>query len=246
MTSPNFEKSFWETILEFKHIFAIFFAIIIGLVLVFNFVSFGYRSNYTFESDWVRDYNVRIGKENAEVKLIYFYDLQCPACKSNDPDLKKIVEKYSDRIEIVYRNMPLDALHPFAIPAAQGAQAVAKQNKSLYFEFKDQIFANQESLNISTIESTAKRLVGLDYDMWLKDYQSNNIKEEVQFDAKDIKETTLPPSTITKDNDNKGLIKSSGTPTNLLVKNGKVLDWWSGGLSAERQGENIDRALLPQ
>lgn len=245
MTSPNFEKSFWETILEFKHIFAIFFAVVIGLVLIFNFVSFGYKSNYAFESDWVRGYNVKIGKENAEVKLIYFYDLQCPACKSNDPDLQKIVDKYKDRIEIVYRNMPLTNLHPFALPAAQGAQAVAKQNKDFYFEFKKQIFANQESLNISTIESTAKRIEGLNYDQWLKDYQSNNIVDEVKFDEKDIKEATLPESTITKDAKNVGLTKSGGTPTNIVLKNNKIFDWWTGGLSAEKQGEVIDRALLP-
>ena len=241
----SYDKGLWQTLVEFRNVFiGLLIALLIGVGIYF-WIGNSSKGNevYKFESSWVRPYNVKVGKPDSNVKLVYFYDLQCPACKANDVDLEKVKVAYSEKVEFVYRNMPLTQLHAYAGIAAKGAQAASRQGTDKYFEFKKNIFAVQETLSPDKIETAAKQVVGLDKAQWDKDFKSISVENEVAWDKKDITDQELPESTIIKDGNNKSVTKASGTPTNLVLKDGKIVDWWTGGLSSEKQSAVLNKAL---
>ena len=243
MNNYSYDKGLWETIKEFKNIFIGLMIVILVCIGLYFYVSKNNNDGYKFESSWVRPYSVKIGKTDSNIQFVYFFDFQCPACKANDSDLEKVKSAYKDKIGFVYRNLPLTDLHAYAGIAAKGGQAMAKQGNDKYFAYKAKIFTAQETLTPDAITTAAKGVDGVNFDQWDKDFKSSVIENEVVWDKKDITETTLPPSTINLDDTNKGVTKASGTPTNLIIKDGKIVSWWTGGLSSDKQIAIVEKAL---
>jgi protein-disulfide isomerase len=46
------------------------------------------------------------------VTLVEFSDFQCPFCKQSQATLKQLQERYPGKLKLVYRDSPLDQLHP--------------------------------------------------------------------------------------------------------------------------------------
>jgi protein-disulfide isomerase len=99
------------------------------------------------------------GPADAAVTLIEFSDYQCPFCKRAEPVVKQLMQKYPNDLRLVYRNMPLDALHPRARAAAIAAVCADKQGK--FWEYHDKLFDNQQALADSDLEKYATDL-GID------------------------------------------------------------------------------------
>jgi protein-disulfide isomerase len=105
------------------------------------------------------DDDARIGSANAPVEIIEFSDFQCPFCSRAAPTMKQIVSEYGDKVTIVYRDFPLDSIHPMATPAAIAAECVREQSDDeTYFEYHDKIFANQQALSNDNLKAWAKEL----------------------------------------------------------------------------------------
>ena len=128
-----------------------------------------------------------IGDKNAPVTIVSFEDYQCPFCsrafKQTFPLLKS---EYIDtgKVKFVYRDFPLDSIHPFATPAAEAAECVrdaAGGSNEVYFEYHDKIFAGQGSLNEASFKQWAQEL-GYDIDSCLS---SGTFKAEVKKDLAD-------------------------------------------------------------
>src|SRR4029079_8656742 len=85
-----------------------------------------------------------IGPASAPVTLIEFSDFQCPFCQRVAPTLKQIRATYGDRVRIVWKDFPLTQIHPQACDAAQAGNCAQEQGK--FWEFHDQLFANQAAL----------------------------------------------------------------------------------------------------
>ncbi len=92
----------------------------------------------------IREHNYVLGNRDAKVTIVEFADYQCPACKSANPILKRIMEEYKDNpdVALVFKNFPLDSIHPNARIAAEAAEAAGEQGK--YWEMNDLLFLNQE------------------------------------------------------------------------------------------------------
>lgn len=86
--------------------------------------------------------NVKGATESAQVTVVEFSDLQCPACKAAHPLISQLTQKYGDKVKIVYRHFPLESIHKNAKYAAQFAQAAALQGK--FWEVVDVLFARQQ------------------------------------------------------------------------------------------------------
>jgi protein-disulfide isomerase len=98
------------------------------------------------EKQW-RSYatgDMRIGQPSAPVTVTEFSDFECPACARLHRTLKTVRERRGNRIAIVYRNYPLNEIHPSARPAAIAAQCAARQGK--FAEYHDYLFSHQDSL----------------------------------------------------------------------------------------------------
>ena len=79
-----------------------------------------------------------IGDKNAPVTLTEFSDLQCPACRAYYPTLEKILQKYSGKVKVIFRQFPLDKscnrlitrdMHPFGCLASEALLCAAVQGK---------------------------------------------------------------------------------------------------------------------
>jgi protein-disulfide isomerase len=105
-----------------------------------------------FESDAVET----VGNENADVKVIEFFDYNCGYCKRAFTDIQTLLDK-DKNVEVVFVEMPI--LGPTSLTAAKWALAAAKQDK--YFEFHAALMKYPGQKNESSLEKLAEE-VGLD------------------------------------------------------------------------------------
>jgi protein-disulfide isomerase len=103
-----------------------------------------------------------LGRPDAPVTLVEFSDYQCPFCQrfflATLPALKK---DYIDagKVRYVFRDFPLDQIHPQARKAAEAAHCAGEQGK--YWEMHDVLFGNQQALQPPQLSDHARAL-GLD------------------------------------------------------------------------------------
>ena len=88
------------------------------------------------------------GNKDAKVTIVSFDDFECPYCSKMHqtlfPDLAKT---YGNRIRIIYKDYPLDQIHPWAIHAAVDANCLAAQNNNAYWEFADLVHGDQKRID---------------------------------------------------------------------------------------------------
>ena len=98
-----------------------------------------------------------LGRADAPVTLVEFSDYQCPFCQrfftSVFPVLKK---EYIDtgKVRYVFRDFPLDQLHPQARKAAEAAHCAGEEGK--YWEMHEVLFRNQRALAATQLPEHAR------------------------------------------------------------------------------------------
>ena len=105
------------------------------------------------------DNNYFLGDEKAAITLIEFSDYQCPFCgRFYQQTLPQIKENYvkTGKVKFVFKDFPLESIHPFAMPAAIAARCAGDQDK--FWEYHDKIFENQASLSDANLKQWAKDL----------------------------------------------------------------------------------------
>jgi predicted DsbA family dithiol-disulfide isomerase len=78
------------------------------------------------------------GAAKAPVTIVEFSDFQCPYCKGALPVLKQVTEKYGDRVQFLFKDFPLNDIHPQAQAAAEAAHCAEEQGK--FWEYHDALF----------------------------------------------------------------------------------------------------------
>ncbi len=114
---------------------------------------------------------------NATVQVVEFADLQCPACKAaHETITTPLVAKYGTKIRLDFMHFPLQALHPYALAAAQASECSADQGK--FWEFLDVNYMNQKDLNTANLTKWAQSL-GLDMDLFDRCLRSGIKKDAI-------------------------------------------------------------------
>ncbi|MDB5167095.1 MAG: Na+/H+ antiporter, NhaA family protein nonfunctional [Candidatus Saccharibacteria bacterium] len=126
------------------------------------------------------------GNASSKVILIEYGDLQCPACGSAHPNIRKITEQYKDQLAFVFRNFPLSTIHPNARSGAAAAEAAGLQGK--YWDMNNYLYEHQSdwvdltgTAVTSTLVSYAKTL-GLDTAKFTTDLAADNVNKKISFD----------------------------------------------------------------
>jgi protein-disulfide isomerase len=109
------------------------------------------------------------GPANAPLTLVEYGDFQCPYCRAAYPVVKRLQKKLGKKLRFVFRNFPVTQAHPYALIAAETAEAAALQGK--FWEMHDLLFEQQDSLTPDIIPVWAKK-IGLDLDQF-----GNDIKQ---------------------------------------------------------------------
>ena len=132
---------------------------------------------------------VTFGNDSAPIAIVEFSDFQCPYCQMAAQSMRKLKDKYGDKVKMVYKHLPL-SFHPFARPAAEYFEAVALISHEKARQFHDSIFDNfsdyknlKGKQEINNKLKALVRVMGLD----LNTVQSN-MKKAKKTVAQDIAE----------------------------------------------------------
>lgn len=121
------------------------------------------------------------GNPNAPVTIEEFGDLQCPPCAALYPELEKIEKEYGERVRVVFRHFPLTQMHPYALEAAQAAEAAGEQGK--FWEMHNWMYQQQE--NWSTAPNARQMFLqqaqnmGLNVEKFRQDMNSAEVKQRI-------------------------------------------------------------------
>src|SRR5437773_10547832 len=105
--------------------------------------------------------NPELGRRDAPVTIVEFSDYQCPFCRQFvTTTLPALKSTYVDagKLRWVFRDFPLDHIHPYARKASEAARCAGEQGK--YWEMHDALFQSQQ-LAPEQLPEQASRL-GLD------------------------------------------------------------------------------------
>lgn len=96
------------------------------------------------------------GPADAAVTIVEFGDFECPYCGNLEPTLEKVLESYPGKVRLVFREFPLDSIHPLASKAAQAAMCANEQGK--FWELHDRMYAHQDALEVDDLKKAAAEL----------------------------------------------------------------------------------------
>lgn len=99
------------------------------------------------------------GAREASVTIAEFSDYQCPFCKRSQSVTKQLLQQYSEKVKLAFRDFPIRGIHPLAQKAAEAARCAGEQGK--YWEYHDLLFAKAPELEVSSLKQYATAL-GLD------------------------------------------------------------------------------------
>ena len=174
-----------------------------------------FRANVVLTGAQVR------GSATAPVTIVEFSDFHCPFCRRVQPVLVQLLQKYGDRVRLVYKDMPIDGLHPQARGVAEAARCAADQGH--FWQFHDRVYANPPDGSVATMQRYALE-AGADVTRFESCRTSRRFQAEVE---KDVQEGTE--------------LGISGTPGFYI--NGRFL---SGAQPLESFTRIIDEELAPR
>lgn len=128
----------------------------------------------------IEDDDPVIGPDNAAITIIEFSDYQCPYCaKWHAEVFGRLREEYPEQVRIIYRDFPLESIHPEAKPAAAAATCAHEQGK--FWEYHDLLINAGNDLGQETYLAMARE-VGLDSPSFQICIEEGRYLGEVQAD----------------------------------------------------------------
>jgi protein-disulfide isomerase len=159
------------------------------------------------------------GPGDAKVTIVEFADFQCPYCASVRPALARIRREYDAEVRLVFKHLPIAALHPQAMEASVAAAAAGLQGK--FWEMHDLLFDNQDSLRGTPPYLKFADEVGLDLAVFRRHMESDAVRSTVEDDMNDARSIGI-----------------TGTP--IFLVNGR---YYPGAMPFERFKQIIDEEL---
>lgn len=151
-----------------------------------------------------------VGSPDAPLVLIEYSDFQCPYCNMVHPTLKHIVAESNGQIAWVYRQLPLESIHPNAKPAALASECIAELlGNDGFWKFADVIFADQSKMSADYYTQLAVQF-GADRVKFNTCVASNTYAGRVDADALEAQQNGGQGTPYTVLYDKRGQIGVSG------------------------------------
>jgi protein-disulfide isomerase len=122
------------------------------------------------------------GGEKAAVTIVEFSDFHCPFCRQVISTLAQLEARYGDKIKLVFRDFPIESLHPGATKAHEAARCANEQGK--FWLYHDKLFASSPSSSPEVFKGLAKE-VGLDVTGFETCFDSGKYQAAVKKDIDD-------------------------------------------------------------
>jgi protein-disulfide isomerase len=86
------------------------------------------------------------GPADAKVVIVEFGDLECPSCRQLDYVLRSVLTKYP-QVRLVFKDFPLETIHPWAMTASITGRCVLQQNSDQFWKYHDAVYDNQDLIS---------------------------------------------------------------------------------------------------
>jgi protein-disulfide isomerase len=120
------------------------------------------------------------GPDDAPVTLVEYGDFECPYCGQAEPVIRELLTSFGGDLRYVWRNLPLNDVHPDAQLAAEAAEAADAQGR--FWEMYDRLLADQGDLSPQRIGEHAEEL-GLDIERFWDELRRHEHAERVAEDV---------------------------------------------------------------
>ncbi len=110
---------------------------------VLDTMKLGMPAGKYLQTPEITDNDIKIGPDDAKVKIIEFSDFQCPYCKMFQETVDKILSEYGNDVQLVFKNLPLESIHPRARAAALAGECANEQGK--FLDYSKKLFDNQKT-----------------------------------------------------------------------------------------------------
>jgi protein-disulfide isomerase len=134
-----------------------------------------------------RPYSVVIGKEDAKVQLVEFFDPACETCAQFHPHVKQIMKENEGKIKLVLRYAPYHKNSNFAVKMLEGAKEQGKFMETLEFMFAtQQYWVQNHEVMYNKLWRMLVNVKGLDLEKLAVFMRENKVSEEnIAQDLKD-------------------------------------------------------------
>jgi len=88
-----------------------------------------------------------VGESNAPVTLVEYSDFECPVCKKLHDVLRAVLPNYSGKVRLVFKDYPIEQIHPWARSAAIAGRCAYQQDPAAFWKIYDLIYDNQEVIS---------------------------------------------------------------------------------------------------
>lgn len=127
------------------------------------------------------------GNPNADVVIVEYSDFECPFCKRFHTTMQQVVSEYGDRVAWVYRQFPLDQLHPVKARAEAVASECAAElgGNDAFWKFADRFMELTPSNNQTDIETVIPQIVreiGLNESAFQTCFESGKYDQHIEED----------------------------------------------------------------
>lgn len=89
-----------------------------------------------------------LGDPNAPITIVEYADFQCPVCRNLHDAMRGMLPNYP-QVKFIFKDFPLDNLHPWARTAAIAGRCAYMQDPKSFWKMYDTIYENQEIITAS-------------------------------------------------------------------------------------------------
>jgi protein-disulfide isomerase len=88
-----------------------------------------------------------LGEAKAPVTLVEFSDFECPVCRNLHDALRGLLPKYGHQVRVVFKDFPIEQIHPWARTAALAGRCAYQQDPSSFWKLYDFIYDHQDLIS---------------------------------------------------------------------------------------------------
>ena len=89
-----------------------------------------------------------LGDPKAPITIVEYSDFECPVCRSLHDALRGLLPNYP-LVKVIFKDFPLEALHPWARTAAIAGRCAYQQDPKAFWKMYDLIYDNQDIISAS-------------------------------------------------------------------------------------------------
>ncbi len=88
-----------------------------------------------------------LGDAKAPVTLVEYSDFECPVCRNLHDVLRGMLPNYAGKIRVVFKDFPIEQIHPWARTAAIAGRCAYQQDPKAFWKMYDFIYDNQDVIS---------------------------------------------------------------------------------------------------